>query len=81
MKSGVFDTTAAECVRTCVRFGGKYILLDRAKERLYQIANPEVVATYAAKQVRIRGTINANGMLTVEQIEDAKAAPDAKRKK
>jgi hypothetical protein len=72
MKSGLFGTTAADCVHTCIRFGGRYVLVDHVKKKIYRIANPEVVAAYASKQVHVRGTLDNKGVLSIQEIEAAK---------
>ena len=81
MKSKLFGSTAAECVHACIRFGGKYVLVDHAKNKIYQIANPAVVAEYAAKQVRVLGTLDQKGMLSIQQIEFAKAGVNGPTKR
>jgi hypothetical protein len=81
MRSGLFGTTPAECIQACIRLGGKYVLVDHAKKKVYQIANPELVSRYASKQVRTRGTVDGKGILTVQEIEAAKPATDEATKK
>jgi hypothetical protein len=81
LKSGLFGRTAADCVRACVRFGGKYVLVDGAKKKVYQIDNPDKLSPYAAEQVRVRGTLDEKGVLHVEEIELRNPASDKGAKK
>ena len=68
MKSGLFGHTSTECIRACVRFGGKFVLVDKAKNKIYHIANPDHAGEFAAKQVRVRGTLDPKGVLTILEI-------------
>ena len=69
MKTGLYGHTAAECVRACVRSGGKVVLIDKVKKKVYHVANPSRVEEFAGRQVRVRGTVDQKGILTVLEIE------------
>ena len=68
MKTGLYGHTATECVRACVRLGGKFVLLDKEKKKIYHIANPDRLVNFAAQQVRVRGTLDEKGVLTILEI-------------
>lgn len=59
----ITDTTCgpkpmdAQCVRICVRSGAKYALYDG--EKLYNLTDQEAADRYAAKKVRVTGTLDA----------------------
>jgi hypothetical protein len=69
LKSGVFGSTPADCIRACIRNGGKYVMVDNSKKKIYRIGNPDRVADFAARQVRVQGTLDQNGVLTIVAIE------------
>ena len=69
MKSGLFGNTPADCVHACIRFGGRYVLIDHVKKKIYQIANPDSLAAYASKEVRVHGTVDPKGVLHIQDIE------------
>jgi hypothetical protein len=68
IKSKVLGSTPQECTRHCVRIGGKYALVDAAHAQAYHLANPKVAEPFAGKRVRIKGTLGADGLLTIHSI-------------
>lgn len=70
IKSGTVGKTARQCTQTCVRTGGKYVLIDTVNRKIYHLANPEKVADFAAAEVRVRGSVDQDGVLTVIAIEN-----------
>jgi hypothetical protein len=69
IKTDTLGRTPEECTRTCVRMGGKYLLVDTVGNKVYRLANPERVANFAAKRVRVRGVPDAKGVLQIITIE------------
>jgi hypothetical protein len=69
IKTGTLGQNAAQCTRTCVRMGGKYVLVDTARNKLYRLANPDRVQDFAAKRVRVRGVVDSRGVLSIITIE------------
>jgi len=69
IKTGTLGQNAEQCTRTCVRMGGKYVLVDTATNKLYRLANPDRVQDFAARQVRVRGVVDSRGVLSIITIE------------
>jgi hypothetical protein len=69
IKTDTLGRTAEECTRTCVRMGGKYVLVDSVNNKVYRLANPERVVDFAAKRVRVRGVLERKGVLFITSIE------------
>jgi hypothetical protein len=68
-KSGYGDTPE-ECTRTCVKNGGKYVLLDVASKKVYRLDNQTAAADFAGKEVRVRGVYDKdNKLLHVLEIK------------
>ncbi len=61
--------TKAECVRTCVRkMGGSYVLLA-PDGKVYRLSDQTLPEKFAGERVKILGTLNNSGTITVERIE------------
>ncbi len=58
----------AECVRTCVRFGGVYVLISG--KQVYRLSDQKSPDKYAAQKVRVRGSLNKkSNTIIVQSIE------------
>jgi hypothetical protein len=68
IKNGTLGTDAAQCTRTCVRMGGKYVLVDTVNNKIYRLANPGRVVDFAARRVRVRGITDSKDILTIVAI-------------
>ena len=69
IKTGVLGHTPEECTRSCVRLGGKYVLVDSVHKKVYRLANPGLVEAFAAKKVRVKAMLGANDVLSISSIE------------
>lgn len=69
LKSGVLGRTPEACVRVCVGMGGQFVVVDALNKKVYHVANPEKVAGFAGKRVRIRGECDKRSVLSVTTIE------------
>jgi hypothetical protein len=69
IKAGIVGRTPKQCTQACLHMGGKYVLIDRVKKRVYHLANPEKAADYAALRVRVHGLVDQNGVLSIISIE------------
>ena len=68
IKTGTLGRSPEECARTCVRMGGKYVLVDPVRNKIYHLANPERAADFAAKQVRVEGVSDSRGVFRITSI-------------
>lgn len=50
----------ADCVKTCVKIGGSYVLLTK-ENRVWQLSDQKAPAKFAAQRVVVRGTPSADG--------------------
>lgn len=63
--------TKADCVRTCVRkMGGSFVLLT-LDGKVYRLSDQETSDKFAGEKVKVFGTIEKSGTITVEKIEKA----------
>ena len=69
IKTNTLGRNAEECTRECVRRGGQYVLLDTVNNKVYRLANPERVVSFAAKRVRVRGIADSKGVFSIIAIE------------
>ena len=69
IKTGVLGHTPEECTRSCVRLGGKYVLVDSVHKKVYHLANPAPAEGFAAKKVRVKAMLGANDVLSISSIE------------
>lgn len=60
------DPPDAKCVRDCVKAHAKYVLWDG--KNTYQLSDQQAPAKFAARQVKITGTLKA-GSIEVSKIE------------
>lgn len=61
--------TKADCVRTCVKkMGGAYVLLT-PEGKVYRLSDQEMSDKFAGEEVRVHGTLDKSGTITVEKIE------------
>jgi hypothetical protein len=68
IKTATLGRSSEECARTCVRMGGKYVLVDPVRNKIYSLANPERAADFAAKQVRVVGVSDSRGVFRITSI-------------
>jgi hypothetical protein len=66
MKS--MGTDKASCIQQCLQVGAKYSLYDAGQQKAYKIENPDKVASFAGRKVRVSGEVQKD-KLKVEQIE------------
>ncbi len=59
----------SKCVTECVKMGSKYVLADG--KNVYELSDQSAPAQYAAKKVKVSGTLNGK-VITVKSIEAAK---------
>jgi len=52
--------TEEECVRTCVKIGGSYVLLTK-ENRAWQLSDQKTPSKFAAQRVVVRGTPSTDG--------------------
>jgi hypothetical protein len=69
IKTGVLGHTPEECTRSCVRLGGKYVLVDGVHKKVYHVANPALVEAFAAQKVRVKAMLGANDVLSITSVE------------
>ncbi len=63
--------TKADCVRECVKtMGGQYVLLT-PEGKVYRLSNQESPDQFAGEKVKVHGTLDKSGTITVEKIEKA----------
>lgn len=61
--------TKADCVRTCVReMGGSYVLLT-PEGKVYRLSNQASADRFAGEKVKVFGTADKSGLITIEKIE------------
>lgn len=61
--------TKADCVRTCVRkMGGSYVLLT-PDGKVYRLGDQTMPDRFAGEKVKVYGTLDKSGVITVEKIE------------
>jgi len=61
--------TKADCVRTCVRkMGGTYVLLT-PEGKIYRLSDQTMPDQFAGETVKVYGTADKSGLITVEKIE------------
>jgi hypothetical protein len=67
-KEGARDT--AECVRDCVKMGGKFVLYDSSADLIYQLDDQRLPEAFAGQNVSIKGSYDsATKMIHVESIQ------------
>ncbi len=69
IKAGIVGRTPRQCTQACVRMGGKYVLIDTINKKIYHLANFEKAADYGGMKVRVHGSIDRNGVLSISSIE------------
>jgi hypothetical protein len=62
-------TPDSKCVAECVKMGSKYVLVDGTN--VYQLSNPAASAKFAAKKVKVSGTLTGK-TIAIKSIEAAK---------
>ena len=63
--------TKADCVRECVKkMGGKFVLLT-AEGKVYRLSNQEMPDQFAGEKVRVHGSVDKSGTISIEKIERA----------
>ncbi len=72
-KEGAKD--AAECTRSCVKMGGKYVLYNSAKKTVYQLDDQTKPEQFAGQKVKVKGTYDkATKTIHVTDIQPASPA-------
>jgi hypothetical protein len=72
IKSHTMGDTAEECARTCIKRGGKYVLIDLANKKIYPLASQSLALAekFAGQEVRIRGVYDKDAnLLSVAEIK------------
>jgi hypothetical protein len=49
--------------------GGKYVLIDAINKKVYHLAPSEKAGGFAAMRVRVQGTVDQHGVLSISAIE------------
>jgi len=63
--------TKADCVRECVKkMGGQFVLLT-PEGKVYRLSNQEAPDQFAGEKVKVHGTLDKSGNITVDKIEKA----------
>jgi hypothetical protein len=60
LKMHTMGGSEADCVKTCVKIGGSYVLLTK-ENRVWQLSDQEAPVKFAARRVVVRGTPSADG--------------------
>ena len=62
----------AECAKRCVGRGEKYALYTSDEGKLYVVEPQEKVADYAAKEVKVKGTLEGKTIkiISIEKVGD-----------
>lgn len=61
----------AECTRSCVKTGAKYVLADEKNQKIYKLSDQQKPAAFAGEDVKVVGTISGD-TITVSSITAAK---------
>jgi hypothetical protein len=71
IKTNTMGSTPEECALTCVRHrGGKYVLIDTAKKKIYRLSPQTGAGDFAGKKVRIRGAYDkVEDVLKISEIK------------
>lgn len=56
----------AACAAKCIKMGSPAVLI--VNDHVFQVSNPQKLASYAGKKVTVGGTV-ANNMLTVDWVK------------
>lgn len=60
--------TEADCVRTCVRYGGVYVLVSGSK--VYKLSDQTTPEKFAAQKVKVSGTLDKKtNTIVVQSIQ------------
>jgi len=60
LKMHTMGGSEADCVKTCVKIGGSYVLLSK-DNRVWQLSDQRTPAKFAARRVIVRGTPSPDG--------------------
>ena len=69
VETHVMGRNAEECTNTCVRRGGKYVLVDTVHRKIYRLADPERAAEFAGQRVRVLGVYGKDGVFSITTIK------------
>lgn len=61
------------CTQRCAQIGGKYVLLDASKGKVYQLDDQAKAAAFAGREVRVVGTLE-NNQLKIATIDAGSSA-------
>src|SRR5512138_624793 len=63
--------TKADCVRECVKkMGGQFVLLT-PEGKVYRLSNQDTPDQFAGEKVKVHGTVDKSGTISIEKIEKA----------
>jgi hypothetical protein len=72
LKSKSMGGSAKECADYCIKYLGGVLVLS-SKQEVYRLSNPERVAVFTGRQVRITGTLEPKTKtITVQTVEAVK---------
>lgn len=60
LQQHTMGSSEADCVKTCVKIGGSYVLLTK-ENRVWQLSDQKAPAKFATQRVVVRGTPSADG--------------------
>ena len=60
----------ADCTRSCVKTGSKYVLADLKNQKVYKLSDQQKPADFAGQAVKVVGTLSGD-TITVESISAA----------
>jgi hypothetical protein len=69
---GAKDASAAkaDCVRSCIKRGDKYVFVNTKTQKVYPIANQDAVTDSAiGSEVMLTGELNKDGSIKVDNIK------------
>lgn len=58
------------CAQKCVQLGAKYVLVDQAKNKVYDLDDQDKAAEFAGHKVQVKGTLEKK-KIKVSSIESA----------
>jgi hypothetical protein len=71
IKTKTMGSTPEECAKTCVRqSGGKFVLIDPVKKKIYRLSPQADARDFGGKKVRIRGVYDKDeDLLRIGEIK------------
>ncbi|HKW88446.1 MAG TPA: DUF5818 domain-containing protein [Candidatus Acidoferrales bacterium] len=62
----------ADCTKSCVKTGSKYVLADEKNQKVYKLSDQQKPSAFAGQDVKVVGTLDGD-MITVTSVEAAQA--------